>query len=328
MLALSRADIRQAISMREAIDLVKFAFQELTAGRAVVPLRLGLDVVENRDVMLLMPAWLPNVPSLGFKVITIYPENRKRNVPSTNAMVIIMDPETGIAQAILDGTYLTQLRTGAISGAATEILARNDAKNLVVIGGGAQGVTQAAAVCTVRDIEQVTIVDMDEASFDRFRASIGTEWPEIADRLHFTTNGEAAIREADVLCLATTARTPVFDASWIRPGTHVNGIGSFTPEMQETPAEFVAAARVFADMKEHTLAETGDLITPITQGIITADHVVGELGELVDGTVTGRENDEQLTFFKSVGNAVQDMVVGSTAVARAREQGLGTAFEL
>lgn len=328
MLALSRNDLRQVLSMQQCIDLVKSAFVELYKGRAEVPLRLGLDVNPGKDVTLLMPAFLPELDALGFKVVSVFQNNSGRNIPVTSAMVCLVDTETGMPSAILNGSYLTQLRTGAVSGAAADLMSRADSRNLVVIGGGAQGVTQAVAVAAVRDITSITVVDKFETSFPRFQAAIDQDWPELSDKLSFVTDGEEAVRNADIICLATTARQPVFDASWVKPGTHVNGVGSFTPEMQETPEDFVTRARIVVDMKEHALAETGDLIIPLRNGSLQESDIVGELGGLVLGEFPGRTSDEELTFFKSVGNAVQDMTVAAYAVKAAREQGIGQEIDL
>jgi alanine dehydrogenase len=328
MLALNKGDIRDVVSMRDAIELVKLAFRELTEGRAQVPLRSVIDVTPGRDAMLLMPAYLPGMASLGFKVISIFQENGKRGLPIGNALVCAVDPETGVPAALMSGAYLTALRTGAVSGASTDLMARKDARNLVVIGSGAQGVTQAAAVCEVRDIDRITVVYRSEASFERYRDMAKEDWPHLTERLVGSSDAESALRDADVVCLATTSRTPVFEASWIRPGTHVSGVGSFTPEMQEAPADFVANARVVVDMKEHALEEAGDLIIPLRDGTISEGHIIGELGELVQGSVAGRTSDDELTFFKSVGNAVQDMAVASAVVNGAREKGLGQEIDL
>lgn len=323
MLALTKDDIRQIVSMRDAIDLVKLAFRELSDGNAVVPLRSFIDVEPGRDVMFMMPAYLPGMGALGFKMISIFQENGKRGLPVGNAIVCAVNAETGVPEALMNGAYLTALRTGAVSGASTELMAREDARHLVVIGSGTQGVTQAAAVCEVRDIERITVVYRHEESLDRYRAMIAKDWPALLDRIGGTSDAESAVRQADVVCLATTSKVPVFEDSWIKPGTHVSGVGSFTPQMQEAPADFVARARVVVDMREHALEEAGDLIIPIRDGTITGDHIVGELGEVVSGRVAGRTSDEDVTFFKSVGNAVQDMAVASAAFRGAKEQGLG-----
>ncbi len=328
MLALSRNDLRQVVTMQQCIELVKSAFVELYKGRADVPLRLGLDINPGKDVTLLMPAFLPELDALGFKVVSVFQSNSERNIPVTSAMVCLADAETGVPSAVLNGSYLTQLRTGAVSGAAADLMSRTDSRNLVVIGGGAQGVTQAAAVAAVRDIATITVVDKFESSYPRFRAAIESDWPELAGKLSFATDGEEAVRNADIICLATTSKEPVFDASWVKPGTHVSGVGSFTPEMQETPEGFVTRARIVVDMKEHALAETGDLIIPLQNGSLQESAIAGELGGLLLGEFPGRTSEEELTFFKSVGNAVQDMTVAAYAVKAAREQGIGQEIDL
>ena len=328
MLALTKDDIRQIVSMRDAIDLVKLAFRELSDGNAVVPLRSFIDVEPGRDVMFMMPAYLPGMGALGFKMISIFQENGKRGLPVGNAIVCVVNAETGVPEALMNGAYLTALRTGAVSGASTELMAREDARHLVVIGSGTQGVTQAAAVSEVRDIERITVVYRHEESFDRYRERIAADWPNLLDRVEGTSDTETAVRQADVLCLATTSKTPVFEDEWIKPGTHVSGVGSFTPQMQEAPAGFVARARVVVDMREHALEEAGDLIIPLRDGTISQDHVVGELGEVVAGKVSGRTSRDEITFFKSVGNAVQDMAVASAAFKGAKEKGLGQEINL
>jgi ornithine cyclodeaminase len=307
---------------------MKTAFKELTEGRAVVPLRSSVEVVPDKAVTLLMPAFMPGIQALGFKVVSIFQDNPSKGLPTANAMVCMIDPTTGVPTALLNGAYLTALRTGAVSGASSELMARADARTLVVIGAGAQGVTQAAAVCAVRDIERITVVHRGEASWERYKQAIAEDWPDLSDRLTGTMDAEPAVREADIVCLATTSTTPVFEDAWIREGTHVSGVGSFTPHMQEAPSDFVARARVIVDMKEHALEEAGDLIVPLREGVISEDHILGELGEVVSGLVTGRESNSDVTFFKSVGNAVQDMTVASVAVRRAQEQGIGQQFDL
>lgn len=328
MLALSKRDIRHLVSMRDAVELVKTAFHELSEGRAVVPLRSSVEVMPGTSTLLLMPAYMPGLPALGFKAVSIFQENGRRGLPTANAMVCMIDPDTGVPMALLNGAYLTALRTGAVSGASSQLMAREDARKLVVIGAGTQGVTQAAAVCAVRDIEKITVVYRREESWEAYRDAIAEDWPEISGRLTGTDDVESAVREADIVCLATTSKTPVLEDAWIKDGTHVSGVGSFTPEMQEVPADFVARARVVLDMREHALEEAGDLIIPLRQGVISEDHIVGELGDVVAGSVVPRNNDTDVTFFKSVGNAVQDMVVANAAVLRSQQQGVGQEIDL
>ena len=327
MLALSRADIRRLVPMRDAVELMKVAFADLSAGRAQSPLRTVLQVAEHAGDALFMPAYVPGGAALGVKVVSVFRENPRRDLPLIHALVVIVDPETGQPLAILDGTYLTALRTGAVSGAATDLLARPDSKTLVVIGAGAQGVTQAAAVCAVRPIERVVAVDVSEVTLARFREAIGRDWPDLLDRLETTTDA-GVVAEADVVCTATTSKTPVFDDARIRPGTHLNAVGAFTPEMQELPAATVARATVVVDATEAALAEAGDLIIPLNAGLVGRGHFARELGMVVAGTAPGRTSPDEVTLFKSVGNAVQDVVVGRRAVDRARELGVGATIDL
>ena len=327
MLALSRSDLRQVASMADAIGLMKTAFHELSAGRAVSPLRVPIDVHERHGVTLFMPAMVPAAGALGVKIVSVFPENIPMGLPTIHALVCLVSTETGQPIAIMDGTYLTALRTGAVSGAATDFLARPESKTLVVIGAGAQGVTQAAAVCEVRPIERIIAVDAREEQLARYRQMIAADWPHLVDRLETSTDARS-VREADVVCTATTSKTPVFDDADIRPGTHINAVGAFTPEMQEVPAATIARALVVLDNIEAALAEAGDLIIPMAAGIFSRAHLERELGNLVAGTATGRTSADQVTFFKSVGNAVQDVVVAKLATDRAMERGLGHTLDL
>lgn len=321
MLVLDRSDVRSLVSMRDAIELMKDAFRELSAGRAESPLRSSVPV-DDASVMLLMPAFVPNMDALGFKVVNVFQNNRQHGLPTISAMVCMVDAATGVPTAIVNGAYLTALRTGAVSGAATDLLAREDARTLVVIGAGAQGVTQAAAVAEVRPIERITVVDLSEHSLQRYRDDIARDWPDLADRIE-TSSDSSVVREADVICTATTSRRPVFKASDVRPGTHINGIGAFTPEMQELPPELVARATLVVDQVHAVLEEAGDFIIPINDGLLDAASVTRELGRVATGEIEGRTSPDEITLFKSVGNAVQDVAVAQRAVSRARETGKG-----
>ena len=213
MLAISKNDLQQLVTMQQCIDLVKKAFVELYQHRADVPLRIGLDVDPGKDVTLLMPAYMSGMDALGFKVVSVFQRNSAAGIPVTNAAVMMVDTQTGVPAAIINGAYLTQLRTGAVSGASAQLMSREDSTNLVVIGGGAQGVTQAAGVSAVRPIEKITVVDPVESSFQRFQAAINQDWPHLADKVSFTSDAEVPVREADIICLSTTSKKPVFDGA-------------------------------------------------------------------------------------------------------------------
>jgi ornithine cyclodeaminase/alanine dehydrogenase-like protein (mu-crystallin family) len=328
MLVLTRSQVRELVPMADAVALMKTAFAELSAGRTVSPLRTVIPLPDSAGDALFMPASVPAMNALGLKSVNVFRRNPERGLPVIHAVVLLVDPETGQPLAIMDGTYLTALRTGAVSGAAADLLARPDSTVLAAIGAGAQGVTQIAAICEVRPIERVIAVDIDEGSLSRLRQTIARDWPSIGERLETTTDAAAAVREADIVCAATTSHSPVFRDEDVRPGTHVSGVGAYTPEMQELPAETVARATVVVDAIDAALAEGGDLIIPLANGLVKREHFSRELGMLVNGTALGRTSSEEITLFKSVGNAVQDIVVAKRAVDRARELGIGAEIDL
>lgn len=317
---LTSDDVRSAIDMEEAIEAMGVAFSQLSAGRADAPVRLSLE--GEGGVALFMPARLRDSGAMGEKVVSVFPENRERGLPAISAVVLVLDPETGRARAFMDGTYLTALRTGAVCGLATRHMAREDARVLTVFGAGVQARTQIEAVRTVRGIEEVRVVDLDRERADALAAELEGVEARVVD------DPTEALRGARVVCTATTSYDPVFDGRDLEPGTHVNAIGSFKPEMQEIDAETVRRSRLVVDDREAVLDEAGDLIIPLREGVIDRDHIQGDIGEVFDGTVAGRTSPDEVTFFKTVGVAVQDVEVGRRVLERAERNGLGMEVEL
>jgi len=324
---LSKADVQRAITMREAIEVVKDAFAQLSTGQATVPLRTPLEVPKREGVVLFMPAYLASSGGLGAKVVSVFPHNAELDLPIIHAVVILVDSGSGQPQALLDGTYLTALRTGAVSGAATDFLARPEARTVAIFGAGAQGRTQLAAVCAVRKIERAWVYDVNVEAAERYVQELGGR-AGMPPHLEVADSPAAAVREADVICTATTSHTPVFDSSDVRPGTHINAIGAFTPEMQEVDVAGLRADRIVVDSRSACLAEAGDLIIPLRQGLIPEAEAWTELGEIAAGRAPGRRSPDEITYFKSVGNAVQDVSVGQAVLAAAQRLGLGMEVEL
>ena len=272
-----------------------------------------------------MPAYLEKTGELGMKMVSVFSGNLDQGLPTINAMVTLIDARTGLPTAIIDGTYLTALRTGAASGAATDLMARSDAKTVCVLGTGVQGRTQLRAVCAVRDIERVVVFDKRADTAASFR----DEMKSILDvDIQLAETASEAVAASDVVCTATTSKTPVFSHTDVRPGTHINAIGSFTPQMQELPGEIVASSLLVVDSREAAWAESGDLIIPRNEGRINEDSVHAEIGDIVNGQKSGRDNDEQITLYKSVGNAVQDVSVGARVLTEAEAKDLGVVVEL
>jgi len=329
MLVLTRRDVQELVPMSRAIELVKQAFRDLSLGRAQSPLRTPLEVVDHNGTVLFMPAFVPSTGGLGLKVVSVFPDNpRLHSKPTIHAAVLTVDPMTGEPSALLDGTYLTALRTGAASGAATDLLARHDAETLLIIGAGAQGPTQAWAVLTVRPIRKVYVYDRNYEAAATFGDRLRQLMPDCSAEVIPIEDPLTVLPRVDVICTATTAREPLFPDKLVPAGVHINAIGAFTPEMQEIPPETVARAYVVVDALSAALAEAGDLIKPLRAGLINEEHIRTELGQIVAGDRPGRTSPEQITLFKSVGNAVQDLAVAAEAVSQAVARGRGLTISL
>jgi alanine dehydrogenase len=324
---LSAEEVRQALPMAEAVAGMKEAYAQLSAGQATVPLRSHMSVPEYSGISLVMPAFLRKSGDLGVKVVSVYPDNVKKGEPAIYAAVLMLDISNGRPVALLEGGALTAIRTGAASGAATDILARPDARIVTIFGSGVQAKTQLEAVCTVRSIESVRVYGIDPVQVGNFIQEMAGRGP-IPDRLEPASTPAEAVAGTDIICAATTSSRPVFDGRDLQPGTHVNAIGSFLPEVQEIDSETVRRSLVVVDSREAALEEAGDLIIPLEAGVIDRDHIHAELGEIVAGQKPGRTNAEQITFFKSVGVAVQDAMAGRIALQNAVDQGLGTIVSL
>jgi len=318
---LSREDVRRALPMRQAIEAMKRAFAQLSTGQADVPLRVPLQVERHNGVTLFMPAYLAADDQMAVKIVSVFNDNPAKGLPLIHALVVVVDATTGAPAAVMDGTYLTALRTGAASGAATDLLARQDARTAAVFGAGAQGRTQLEAVCAVRSIQEAWVYDVAPQQAAVYADEMG-RYMSLPVRVAGTP--AEAVRQADVICTATTSSSPVFDDADVRPGTHINAVGAYTPHMQEVPAETVARARVVIDHREASLAEAGDLLIPLQRGLMTQAHIYAELGEIAAGRKPGRVTPEEITLFKSVGVAVQDVAAASAVLEAARRLNLGT----
>lgn len=322
---LSADDIRSAISMAEAIEAVAGGFAQLSSGSASAPLRTSLG--SSGGTSLFMPAYLPDSETTALKIVSVCPENPLQGLPTIIAIVAVIDGRTGSPLALMDGTYLTALRTGAASGAATDLLARQDAKVLALFGAGAQGRTQLEAVCTVRAIEEVRVFDPDPRASRRLVTEMAGQASVPANVL-LADSPSKAVESAGIVVTATTSQQPVFDGASIESGTHINAIGAYTPEMRELDETIISRAKIVVDTREGCLAEAGDLIMSIQSGVIDPTDIHAELGEIVRGAKAGRESREEITLFKSVGTAIQDAAVARAALDRAEQRDLGTVVAL
>ena len=324
MLIISAAEIRRVLPMGETITAMKTAFVAFSSGKAVVPLRNRLMIPPHEAVSLIMPAYLQDQDSeaLAVKIVSVYPHNAAAGLPLIHAAVLVMEANTGRPIALLEGGGLTAARTGAASGVATDILARDDSQVAAIFGAGVQGQAQLEAICTVRPIQTAWIYDPDQAQVSQFIQEMAGHGPIPSD-LRPAKSPQEAVTDADVICCATTSQTPVFEDRHLKSGVHINAIGSYTAEMQEIPAETVQRAMLVVDSRRAVLSETGDILKPIQSGLISEGHIYAELGELVLGQKTGRKNADQITCFKSVGIAVQDAAAAQLALQTAQHLGIG-----
>jgi alanine dehydrogenase len=308
-------DIDRAVGMREAIDVMADVFRQLSSGHAKVPQRLPLET--ETGVLLAMPGYLPEQRALAIKIVTVFPGNSRIALPSIFGLVLVLDADTGAPRALLEGGHLTAVRTGAASGLATRLMARPDATTAAVFGAGVQARTQLLGICAVRDIREVRIVSRSRERAERLAASLTGLDARVVD------DPAVAVRDADIVVTATTSNTPLFRGEDLAPGTHVNAIGAYTATMREVDSVAVRRARVVVDARDGAMAEAGDLLIPIAESAVGPGHIAGELGEVVSGAVPGRTSDADITLFKSVGNAAQDVALSRRVLDAAEAKGLG-----
>ncbi|HAC06449.1 MAG TPA: ornithine cyclodeaminase [Gemmatimonadetes bacterium] len=320
MRILSADDVRACVDMPAAIDAMREAFAALSAQEATVPMRLALET--EHGVSLFMPAHLRESGNAGAKVVSVNPGNAARGLPAIHAVVLVLDVLTGRPTALMDGTWLTALRTGAVGGLAADLLARSDAKTVALFGAGVQARTQLEAVRCVREITEVRVVSRSGASADRLAGEV------VGVRAVRVDDANEAIEGADIIIAATSSSTPVFDGARVEPGTHVTGVGSYTLDMREVDTALVQRARIIVDQREAVMEEAGDIVGPIRDGVVDETVIIAEIGEVVLGRVPGRTADSEITFFKSVGNAVQDVAVAARVLAAAESEGHGLVVDL
>ena len=323
---LSAADVRAALPMPKAIDAMRHAYGQLSAGTAVAPPRQ--HIFTDKGVTLIMPAYLPKLSEnvkqtqaqFGIKVVSVYDDNPNLNLPRITATVLVLDPATGSPKAFMDGASLTAIRTGAGGGLAADLLARKDAKAVGLFGAGVQARAQLQAVMAVREITRVNLISRTQASAEQLAAEI-SEWRD-APVVNLVSTPQAVVEDADIVLCATTSATPLFDGNALQPGTHITAVGTFVPEKREVDTTTIRRShRIVVDSREACLEEAGDLIIPNAE-------IDAEIGEIVNGEKQGRQSDDEITFFKSVGVAVQDAVAGAAVLAAAEAEGFGTVVEM
>jgi len=324
VLLLNQNDVIEVLDMAPCMEVVEKAFAELASGTAVLPLRINLFTEEGLG--LYMPAYLKKMGALACKVVTSYVNNPvKHKLPTIMGKVLLQDPQTGDVICIMDGGYLTAVRTGAASGVATRYLAREDERQKVgIFGAGAQARTQLWAMTIARDVARAYVYDINDEAVRRFIT-------EMTSKLQLDISAASPDRildEADIICTASSSPTPLFDGNKVREGTHINGVGSHTPKARELDTAIIRRSKIIADSCDACLREAGDIILPIQEGAIDKSHLHAELGEVIIGEKPGRTDAREITLFKYNGLAIQDAAAAKLVYDRAVQAGIGTRVDL
>jgi ornithine cyclodeaminase/alanine dehydrogenase-like protein (mu-crystallin family) len=325
MLILNQAEVERLLPMRACVDLMAETLATLARGDAVLPLRTILLIPESKNAFGVMPAYLGTPKAIGAKIITVYPDNHGTAFDSHQGAVLLFDPQNGSLAALMDATSITTIRTAAVSAVATRLLARENASRVAIIGSGVQGHAHLEAICAVRPI--VSLVAWSR------NADHAEELARVArERFHLEAvvaqTVEQAVRGADIVCTTTSAREPVLFGEWLSPGTHVNVVGAAGRSMREIDSVSVIRSRLYVDRRESALKESGDILAPLEDGDIGPEHILAEIGELLIGRGDGRRNDQDITLFKSLGLAVEDLASAAYIYEAALHAGVGVTVDL
>ncbi|MGN0331994.1 MAG: ornithine cyclodeaminase family protein [Lachnospiraceae bacterium] len=324
MLYLSREDISKVITMKEVIASVKKAFEMVAEDTVDIPLRTKIPAPKTEGEFLFMPAYAESLDAAAVKVINIFSKNIEKGLISAPAQTMLIDGKTGYVQAILDGNYVTQLRTGASSGVAFELLAKKDAKIGGMIGTGGQATTQLEAMICACDLEEVKVYDLNRERLENFCKAMNEQLGHYGTKITPADSADDATVDADVFITVTPSPKPVFDGTKIKPGCTISCVGTYEPHKHEMdPAVLPRTSKIYCDSVSAALAETGDLLIPMAEGIISEADITGNIGDVSLGKIVGRENDEEIIVYETVGVAAQDLCAAKVIYDRAVELGIG-----
>lgn len=324
-LLLGESHLRNLLTMRDLVPLMEGTLAAFSTGGAVQPVRAVVPVDTHQAFFAAMPAYLRIPEALGLKAVAVYPGNAARGLHTHQAMILLLEPDTGRPLALMDGRLITEMRTGAVSAAATRRLARGPVRILALLGAGVQARSHLEALREVVSPEAVRVWSRTRESAERFSR-------EMHERFGVTVavaaSPEDAVRGADVICTLTAAHTPVLEGKWIPPGAHINAVGAPRPDHRELDTDLVVRSRLFVDSRAAAVVEAGDIVGPMREGAISEAHIQAEIGEVFAGRHPGRTDPDQITLFKSLGLAVEDVATARFAYERALERRVGEALSL
>lgn len=325
-LLLDRATIQGLVTMEDMVNILEEAFSELVSGTAVMPQRTAEIDADVNGWYAFMPAQLKKMGALGIKAVTVYKDNTtKHGLPVTLATIILMDSETGKTISVMDGGYLTAMRTGAVSGLATKYLAKSNASTMGILGTGVQAKAQLWGMAVGHKFDNALCFSMDTVEKQKKFADEVSELTGVPTTVVSST--QELVESVDVLAFATTATTPIVDGDWLKPGLHINAIGSHAPGVRELDTKTVVRSKIICDQTAACLLEAGDIQIPIEEGALKPEDIYGEMGEVITGQKKGRESDDDITLFKSVGLSIQDISAAQYVYEQAIKKGVGTEFE-
>jgi alanine dehydrogenase len=325
ILILNQNEISQLLTMQECMEVMHKAFMALAAGQALLPLRQIVWLPGGESVLAVMPSYSGHIQSMGAKVISVFPRNLGTEFDSHQGVVLLFEMQNGCLRAVMDASEITAIRTAAVSGVATRALSRQDAGDLAILGSGVQARTHLEAMLLARNIQRVRVWSRNFANAQRFASRQSERHNRMIEAVE---HAQDAVLDADIICTVTSSRTPVLQGDWVKPGAHINAVGTFGASSREIDTTTVVRAKLFTDRRESAVNEAGDFLIPIQEGKITSDSISGELGDVLTGSVAGRATNEEITLFKSLGLAIEDLASAHYLYEKASEKGIGIFVEL
>ncbi len=327
MLLLSESDIKTVFSMKDAIEADKEAFRLVVKNEVEIPLRTKISADEYEGCLLFMPAYSSKIDMASLKNVNIFPKNEKLGLPTAPAQVLLIDGKTGVIKAVLDGTYVTKLRTGAASGAAFDLLAKKDCSVGALIGTGSQAKEQLEAMLVARNLEEVRVVGRNYDKTVSFVDAVKEEFSKYGANLKAVKTSDEAIDNADLIITVTSSDEPVFDGEKVKKGATISAVGAYQHHMQELhPAALTRASKIYFDSEEAVLSESGDILIPLEENLISKSDFTGDIGDVLLGNVVGREDDDEIIVFETVGVGAQDLIAAHEIYKKAVETGIGTVW--
>ncbi len=330
MILLTKDEIKQVFTMKDAIETNKLCYKLFNEGKFDVPLRAVISGKNGN--FLFMPAYNEEMAAAGLKIVNIMPGNPAKGLPASIGQVLLIDGETGIVKALMDGTYVTALRTAAASGAALDLFGLEDAKIGAMIGTGSQAMCQLEAMLAVRKLDEVRVAARDFEKTKVFVEAAKAEFGEsylatYGTKIVACESTNEAVDGADLVTLVTVSGTPVCSAEYFKPGCVISAVGAYTYDMQELdPAVFDKCSKIYFDSVDAVLSESGDILRPLDEGTLSKDQFTGDIGEYILGKIPGRESDDEIIVFENVGMGALDLMAGSAIYEKAKAAGIGTVW--